>query len=1149
MLSKRLLPFLAAACLALSAAAAPEATGSRLAAFQPADPATWRKQGEHVIAEPAAGQPVTATFTVRAGEAGFYALTDSFFRREQATAGRIELGLRVRHAGARLGHQPPPVVLTTLEAGELFDFDAFLGYLAEGDTVTVTVGAADDGVAGDRAELDGRIARVPFIPVSEFPADNSAAAGSWSLTAGADGATPAARRLAWGRAGAAGEATLTSFRAPNSGYYALHDAWVEGAAEVRVFVGDETDPRRVVRGSAGERASLNTDIGYVAQGDLISLAFSAPAKFGGTVVEWAPRRAPLRVVRGVDGYLDVLEPAAPLQAVDIPAARWITVPATADDATEAIRQAFAAAANSATAGGYAGVRLEAGRTYRIASQQPKGRVFDLRGMDRVVFDGNSATLHIGSAEQAREELQLFHVTNCRNLVFADFIATGAEIPFTTGQVLEVAPRGENEMTQTVTFRVDPGELDPLKDIARNGRTNAYAYDPKIPGRLAVGTWTHYPATGNPSIQATDQPGVFTHQVTRTNNSIEPGMKWLIKNKNAGVIYLETRGTTENITLSGVDGRAAGGGQLRFWQTSGINILDSRFEPDGDNWISSSADGVHGRGREGVWIENTLIRGICEDIMNTYGQNMVVEADDNEADAVMSIRMFERSANSPGGRALRMPAPENVVAGDHLVFFNPQTGRVLGYAGVAAIVDGRFTLTNPVPGATPWVEGAGKNVTMVYNTRVAGRFFVRDSRLMDSMRIGIYIKSRGGVIFGTQFEGLSAPGVLGMNEPEWPEGPPPTHLWVQGCTFSQNNYGFMPRNRDYIVADPADISIYTRHFRDPAVPDDYRAFITRGQYANSHVKLLGNVFRDWRGMGIAVRNAHNVRIADNLFLAPVDDAVMRKTLAADPVHTVAGQGAYTGIFLDSASGVHLSGNRFAGLPAGDRQVVQDQDVTGVVAEDNVARAAVAAPTVALSFNEWFGTTSAEESAAGRVADVVQLGGATHQAGRFGAGLHFAGGKAATFSASADLTGAAFTLALWARAEAPGGASQVVFSQDGKGVTVAMQEGRWRAGAGQAWLDLGAAVAGQWQHLAVVHDAAGVLHGYVDGVEIASASTGNAWRLEAAGVALGGATGPVRLGAETTLPAAAAAFHGGVDEIRFFPQVLAPADVAVLALRRW
>ena len=104
------------------------------------------------------------------------------------------MGLQVKHAGAR-SVQPPPAVLTTLAAGELFDFDAFLGYLDAGDSVRLTIGAADDGPAGDRAEIGCRIERAPFIPVSVLPGDLRDPAalrmpGAWSLLGRA--AAPAA---------------------------------------------------------------------------------------------------------------------------------------------------------------------------------------------------------------------------------------------------------------------------------------------------------------------------------------------------------------------------------------------------------------------------------------------------------------------------------------------------------------------------------------------------------------------------------------------------------------------------------------------------------------------------------------------------------------------------------------------------------------------------------------------------------------------------------------------------------------------------------------------------------------------------------------------------------------------------------------------
>lgn len=1157
--------FLVAAWLATAAAVAslsavePSLSGR----FRPLAPADWKVDGTPSFVEVKGVQPAVAVFTVPAGGAGFYAITDSSIRRDTAVAGRIELGLQVIPAGARAGQEPPPAVQTMLDAGEWFDFDAFLGYLDVGDMVRLSVGPADDGPAGDRAEIDCRITRAPSIPVSLFPEDLRApvalrAPRAWSLAADVAAESPVARRLAWRREteagftlsadsarvapGPIGRESVAAFRVPQSGYYALHDTWLaaeSGTIEARIFVGDETVPRRVASASpASGRVSLNTALGYLGKGESVWIAFAGEggiATFAGSVVEWAPRRAPLRVRRGSDGLLDVFEPNAPRQAVDIPAARWVAVPAAAGDTTDAIRRALEQARRLARDGSYAGVRLETGKTYTVASLQNGGTVFGLRDAQRLIFDGNGATLRVNSPELTRTEVNLFSLAGSRNLAFADFVVEASSVPFTTGEILDVSPRGKN--TQTVTFRLDPNALDPLADISRDGRNNGYAYDPHIPGRLALGTWTHYPGSGSPSIRATDTPGVFTHRVTRTNDSIEPGGKWLVKNKRGGVIYLTTRAGTENVTLSGIDGRAAGGGQLRFWQTSGINLLDCRFEPDCENWISSSADGVHGRGREGVWIENTLIRGVCEDIMNTYGQNMVVVADGDEDDAVISLRMFLRSSASASGRALGLPTDENVMPGDQLVFFDPHTGRVLGYAGVVSLANGRCTLTHSVPGVHPWEKAGGKNATLVYNTRAAGRFFVRDSRLMDSMRFGIYIKARGGVIFGTQFEGLSGPSVFATNEPEWPEGPPATHLWVQGCVFSQNNHGYMPRHRDFMVVDPADISVYTRRLRDPAEPDDHRAHLSRGQHANSHMKFLGNVFHDWRGMGVSVRNAHNVRIEDNLFLPPVNDEVLRATLADDPTLNQGDRGAYAAIFLSSVDGVRVRGNRFHGLPAGDREVACGEDVTGTVIANNTTTAAGRATlVVSLSFNEWFGATSAEAGSFGAVIDRVALGGATHRPGRLGAGLHFSGGPPAVLAASADTATARsqFAVALWICPEHATGSPQTVFAQGDVGI--AIDAGRWRAGLGprDQWLDLGPAAAGLWQHLTLAFDSeARTVRGFIDGQEIARrhAEPPSALPTRPALATLGGET-----------------FRGSLDEFRLWHGVPDADDLAALALRR-
>src|SRR5262249_22283986 len=149
---------------------------------------------------------------------------------------------------------------------------------------------------------------------------------------------------------AAPRETIAAFRVPHTGYFALHDAKATSASgdkfQVRIYVGDEASPRYT--SGSGQRIGLNIDIGYVKKGDVIYVAFGADSQnqaksqigFNASVIEWAPRRAPLRVHREKDGYLAVIEPADQRRAIAIPAGRWVEIPAQTGDATEAIRNAI-----------------------------------------------------------------------------------------------------------------------------------------------------------------------------------------------------------------------------------------------------------------------------------------------------------------------------------------------------------------------------------------------------------------------------------------------------------------------------------------------------------------------------------------------------------------------------------------------------------------------------------------------------------------------------------------------------------------------------------------------------------------------------------------------------------------------------------------
>ncbi|WP_309397915.1 right-handed parallel beta-helix repeat-containing protein [Cerasicoccus maritimus] len=871
---------------------------------------------------------IISSFTVPEGQGGFYEIVDSVLGVEQAIAAPIDFELIVHRKGGYARSQDT-VVMTQLDRGDEIEFDVFLGYLDSGDHIDLLLITKSGQVTPNVLQIDYNVRTTTQIPVSVFPFNETAentvnVIENWTVD----------------------RHSKLSFQVPNSGYYALHDGWVNSIGEpmdVAISI-DDNEPLRLIRlaDQPEGRASLSTNLGYVAKGSSINISFNlgeeaSPPDLGFTVIEWAPRRAPLRVHRGADGYLDVIEPENPLQVVDVPVENWVDVPVTDGDSLSAIRQSFKTAQLMQSGEDYVGVRLKAGATYKIGSETDgrDSEAFKLVNAKRIIFDGNGATMLTEFPEQQRQDTILFSTNDCQNIVFADLTVDDVAPPYAIGEISHVGPQTNGN--QTVTFRMDENSAHPLNDIRPNGKANGYSYNPQIPGRLAEGSWPHYPGarSSSPQLRATDDPKVFEHTVTRTNNSIKAGNKWLVKNKLAGVIYLITRGSSENITLSGINALACGGGALRNWNTSAINILNCRFEPKDREWLGATSDAVHGRGREGVWIEDTRLVGVCEDIMNTYGLTMLVIPDKDNDDNTFAIRLGKRQKDRKF-QPSAIPPQDYIKAGDRLVFFNPKTGAILGDAIVKSYQRGRATLSRPIDGIDTWEKGDDATSTVVYNQDLAARFFVRDSYFADSMRFGIYIKAQGGVIFNNHFEGLASSPIFAANEPSWPEGPPANHLWIQGNTFIHNNFDYCTRNREHLIVDPANISIYTRRLKDVSAGNDFRAFTVNDQYSNNHIKIIGNTFKQWRGMGISVRNARNVFIADNLFLNPIEDAELRSTLRKDSdLRTENGAGAYAAIYLNCVNGAQLVGNQFQDLPATDRPIVTSSNVVYVEKSGNVS----------------------------------------------------------------------------------------------------------------------------------------------------------------------------------------------------------------------
>lgn len=848
------------------------------------------------------------SFSVEDDGAGFYVIRDGWV---EVSAGRNEpLPLRVTVERLRAGMVPDaPIVMTQLEGGERFDVSTLAGFLVPGDRVAVC-GGTDDSAA---LRVEGRLERSATIPVAHVPRKHG---------------VPLVIEVLPGKTGT----TATLLTAPQSGFYGLCQARAQAAAnehsavalDIRVGSQDRLAGSFVVGGS---RTDLDTPLGYLRKGETVRFSFShqtagtLPVELEVTLVEWAPRPAPLRVRRDGDGFLSVLEPADPLTPVKVPPERWVRVPARDGDATEDVRTAFAQAIQLATDGSYAGVRLDPGARYRLGGSQDGGTLFLLADAHRVLFDGQGATLEVNSRRLTLERTLLFDVARSACLVFADFLLATADWNQTVGDILHVSPLKDGR--QTVTFRVPEGQPLP-SDVVPSGSTYGYAYDATVPGRLAFGAWSGYPPAGPECLVPTKEPRVFAHTVLRTDHSIPSGGpdhagKWLVKQKKSGVEILRASTGSEDITLFRVTAGGAIRGGVRFWGAKRVNVLDCRFAPEPGRWASMVADGLHGHAPEGLWVENTRFDAVCEDIANFYHTPMgLLSLEDAPAGRIV-LRPIVRDARAPRGLRLGDSVGDPPSAGASLLFFDNVAGQVLARATVRSVgSDGTVALSAPLPPIAPWEDGKGTANVAVYDESKVGGFFVRDSEFLNSLRFGLFVKARDTVVFNTVFEGLAGPAVFAANEPDYPEGPLPSRLWLQGNTFRANAFDYDTRHLAFLCVDPAQVSVCTRRVRSK----DHPGTSVTGTFENSHLRFEDNVFAQWRGMGLAVRNARNVHIRNNVFEPPIGDATVDAALAARAPH--GDQPA--AIFLDSVRGAVLSGNRFPGLPADVRPVALGEAVT-------------------------------------------------------------------------------------------------------------------------------------------------------------------------------------------------------------------------------
>lgn len=855
-------------------------------------------------------------------EGGFFSIEDSFLSKVSGLGDDVEVLVFTSRDPSQpaVRNYARPVVAGTTADRETVSFDGALGYLAEGDTIYIAFGA-DDSSVGDEAFFDFSIWRSGPIHVAHV--DNS---------------TPFV----------VDDNTLTvTIPVPQSGLYSLHNGTAElfpflqdDPVELTVQIGSRiVNEQPIILTSGLRRDSLAMNLGYIPKGESISLELTSNVasqlEFVGydfDLVEYAPRVKPLRA-----------EDLSPTLVINVPAPVFSSpgvqnaIQNTAN-IQAALTQAFNHTEGALNAGKVAHIKLAAGQTYELDKaglvlNQQNQYLFNLSSYERLIFDGQGATLLIKNAQVGLFDVSSTGSSVQEKIVFQNFIIDHHQdfLPFTQGvihSVTLVTPGDTNSVK--VKFDVDLSKyaspLDPrFTPVSANGYF--YELDERgfATGRMPDGGWSSYVPDSSYSAtsivhEAGDPPNRFTHFITRSPGisvliNGGPGNGWLVRTRTSTNFRF---GGADWITLDNVTSWASPGAFMLYWQTGNLSLLNVKHEikPGSNRYQSSSADSIHGRSRTGLWIENSKFEAAGDDLFNAYAQHFAIESQPNGT--TFGLGVFNSSnPSNPGNFGVR-----DFVVGEQVALWDPVTGTVVArrYITGVNLAAQTITIDQPLTGVNLYNPSLAERNMFLINVDSVSNYFVRDSQFLNSFRFGMIVKGSDFYLLGNEYRGNLEAAIQAVNEPSWPEAFIAERLHIQGNTFADNARGAMARNRYFLSRDPADIVVGTYYNTTGSTAGN---FFVSDRPQHHQIKILDNVFEQWRGMAVSVRNSRDVTISGNIFRTSVNDIALRTNL--DSTTTLPGgspipvgpsliddddtTGRYAAIYLYDVDGLTVKGNIF------------------------------------------------------------------------------------------------------------------------------------------------------------------------------------------------------------------------------------------------
>ncbi len=676
---------------------------------------------------------------------------------------------------------------------------------------------------------------------------------------------------------------IAAFTVEHSGEYGIAESFLsvfggsDDGVELFIHVGDgERETLNPISVGPNASASFDMNLGFVQKGETIYVGFGANANHVRDYFE--TDFSLVRVLSRVAPDLSLLESGNVVISVND---SHLGLPGAIPDDHQNDWQAIQSAIDVAWPGD-AEIHFDPG-TYNVSNHElaELEELFSLQKFQNLVIDGNGSTLIVGDRNRP-----LFRSFGSSNVIFKNFTIDYAErVPAVTGEVNDlyrplaftqgiISDLDRINKSFTLTVNTDAFVSPDETFVSPNSHGWGYAIDPLIDGRLKTDTNWHYQTKG---VTSQTDPHRFTIQVHNVDG-LANNDRYVLQRRQGAAMF-GVYGESSNVTL--MDVTAYSGPSVFVGSTNSrqINLIDTHVAIRPDDWVhtadtqrwkSINADGVHiQNSRVGAWIENSTFEGIGDDVMNFYTLPMTILNQSGPREVTLAAMTSGRLYSS---------YETAIQVGDHLAFFDPIEGKILKTARVIEV----STLTVPSPkdgeqlydarlvkfdqdlptiqlGTMEAPEGY-RNDTTVFNVDSMQGTMVQDNQIANSRRYGTFLMSGNAQLIDNVYEGLSDEAIAANNEPGWPLGTFSSNVLIQGNDFINNGFSARYLREEFHTGT---IAFKAGRFVDSAMPTRENDFLVdSNDYYFSNVRILDNVFYNWRKSAVSIRNSQYVTISGN-----------------------------------------------------------------------------------------------------------------------------------------------------------------------------------------------------------------------------------------------------------------------------------------------